>query len=173
MYAQLQLCRLGFMLVTPFTKGRLRLLWLLGHRNSCRSMYVYFRFVGCAIMDLWIQHLTDWAFWCFFSQGHIKYLRKVMCCFSLHLPLVHANMIGIGSRWVVMIFLWFEGYNLYLCWYYILKSSRLCLVFSWEVSILYWNLVWNGRKKRPTFAKWISFTLKFVKWSSFKLKFAK
>ena len=119
MCVQLELCRLGFMLVTPFTKGRLRLHWLLGPPNSCHSMYVCFGFGGgCG----WMRHdfygLVNWAFNCesfgvFCSRGHTKYLRKVMCCFSLHRQLVRANMIGIGSRCVVMIlFWWFKG-NIY------------------------------------------------------------
>lgn len=38
------------------------------------------------------------AFGEFCSQGHIRYLRMVMCCFSLPHRLVRASMIGIENR---------------------------------------------------------------------------
>lgn len=40
----------------------------------------------------------------FCSQGHIRYLEMVMCCFSLRPLLVRANMIGIENRLVMFLF---------------------------------------------------------------------
>lgn len=39
----------------------------------------------------------------FCSQGHSRYLGRVMCCFSLRLLLVLANMIGTENRSVMCV----------------------------------------------------------------------